>query len=526
MESQPEMKKGLFFRFIEGVEIIGNKFPNPFYLFTIMIVVAIVSSILFAGASVTYTTATAAAGEKVTTATVKSLLNKDTLVYVMTNMHRIYFTFSPLMNMGFLIFAIGLAEEVGLFSSFIKSTIAGAKPGLVFAIVSFVAINSNTASTAGMLGCTAVAAAVFASMGYNPWLGIILAYAASNAGLTANILVGSYDVVLSGVSETVCKAVGIDTSLYPVHILQNWYFMFTSAFLLTVVFAFVTNKFVYGFFGEPKDLSLIVPEGSSNEKELTDVERKALHRAGIAVILFVAVLVAACVPANSIFRAANGTLIPKSPLMSSVLFLLFLFFVITGIVYGRTAGTIKEWNDLPKIFGRAIASMKSFMVISLPASLFIYLFNSSNIPTVLGATGASWIKSTGITGFPLMLMIILLTTFLNLFLTSGSAKWMVLAPILIPMFYAVGFSPALTLTAYRIGDSATNAIAPVSTDIAMILGLLNKYNTDKSKVPGMGTVFAGCLPYSIASIVTLTIQLLVWWILGLPLGPGVQMLVK
>lgn len=115
---------------------------------------------------------------------------------------------------------------------------------------------------------------------------------------------------------------------------------------------------------------------------------------------------------------------------------------------------------------------------------------------------------------------------LNLFMTSGASKWLLLGPILIPMFHAVGFTPALTLAAYRIGDSLTNAIAPISTDIAMIIGLLQKYNTDKSKKPGMGTVFAGCMPYSIAALVALTLQMALWWALDLPLGPGVQMFVN
>ena len=110
-------------------------------------------------------------------------------------------------------------------------------------------------------------------------------------------------------------------------------------------------------------------------------------------------------------------------------------------------------------------------------------------------------------------------------MTSGSSKWMILAPILIPMLYTVGFSPALTTVAYRIGDSATNAVAPISSDIALIVGLLAKYNTDKSKEPGMGTVFAGCMPYAIATFIVELIILGAWWALKLPLGPGVNMLV-
>lgn len=168
-KQEKRAKKSLFYRFIHGVEVVGNKLPHPFYLFSILIVVAIILSVIFAGTSVTYEKASSSgAAAEMVTATVKNLLNKETITYVTQNMYSIYYNFSPMMMMGLLMLSIGLAEQVGLFGAVIKRTIAGAKPAFVFAIVSFIAINANTASNAGILGCTAVSAAVFASMGYNP----------------------------------------------------------------------------------------------------------------------------------------------------------------------------------------------------------------------------------------------------------------------------------------------------------------------------------------------------------------------
>ena len=404
MEKTKEEKKGLFFRFINGVEVIGNKLPHPFYLFTILIVVAIVLSVIFAGVSVTYESASSkGTGGEIVTVTIKNLLNKETINYVTQNLYSIYYNFSPMMMMGLLMLSIGLAEQVGLFGAFIKRTIAGVRPAFVFAIVSFIAINANTASNAGILGCTAVAAAVFASMGYNPWLGIILAYAAGNAGMSANVFVGNLDVLLSGINESVCSSLGIDTST--VHVLQNWYFMFACAIILTVVFTLVTTKFVRGF----------------SDKDLSPLEHKALRNTAIAAVIYLALLVIICIPQNSVFRADDGSLVPNSPLLKSVLTLLFLFFMVTGIAYGRTTGALKDWNSLPKMLAGSINSMVNFMVIALPASLFIYLFNASNIPTALGAAGAEWIKTSGINGFGLIVFIVFLSTFLNLFMTSGSS---------------------------------------------------------------------------------------------------------
>lgn len=520
--AKKEKKKNLFWRFINGVEVIGNKLPHPFYLFTLLIVVSIILSIIFAGASTTYEKASSAGGDpEIVEVVIQNLLNKDTINYVTKNLYSIYYNFSPMMMMGLLLLSIGLAERTGFFDAFIKKTIGGAKSTVVFAIVSFIAINANTASNAGILGCTAVAASVFAAMGYNPWLGIILAYAAGNAGMSANIFVGNMDVLLSGVNESVCASLGIDVST--VHVLQNWFFMLTCAIVLTFVYTWVTVKFVRPYLGEAKDLSLVQSENAAGS--LTDAERKALHNTGIAALIFMLVLVALCIPKNSVFRGSDGKLIPTSPLLSSILTLLFLFFLVTAIVYGRSIGRIERWNQLPGLLAKSVESMSNFMVIALPASLFIYLFNASNIPTYLGAVGGSWLRSSGFTGFGLFVLVAAFSAFLNLFMTSGVSKWMILAPILIPMLYAIGISPAMTTVAYRIGDSATNAIAPISSDIALIVGLLGKYNTDKSKTPGMGTVFAGCMPYAIVTFIVEIAILGVWWIFKLPLGPGVSMFV-
>ena len=478
--TQPEEKKSLFFKFIHGIEVVGNKLPQPFYLFSILIVVAIILSVIFAGATATYEKASSAGGAvEVVEVTIKNLLNKDTITYVTQNMYSIYYNFSPMMMMGLLMLSIGLCETTGFFGAFIKRTIGKAKPAVVFAVVAFVAINANTASNAGILGVTAVAGSVFGAMGYNPWLGILLAYAAGNAGMSANVFVGNLDVLISGINESVCAPLGIDIST--VHVLQNWYFVGVCAIVLTAVFTWVTVKFVRPFIGEPKDLSLVLQDNATHE--LTPEERKGLRAAGLSAIIYLAVLVAICIPKNSFFRADNGSILPNSPLLKSVLTLLFLFFLVTGCAYGRKSGFIKKWNELPGLLAKSINSMVNFMVIALPASVFIYLFNASNIPTYLGAVGGGWLKSTGFTGFGLFFLVALLSTFLNLFMTSGSAKWMILAPILIPMLYTIGFSPALTTVAYRIGDSATNAIAPISSDVALIVGLLGKYNTDKSKTP-------------------------------------------
>lgn len=514
-------KQSLFYKFINGIEVIGNKLPHPFYLFCLLIILAFVLSIIFSGASTTIEQAARDGGlPHIETVTIQSLWNRETIGYLLEQMPSIYYNFSPMMLIGTLILSLGLAERVGFFNALIKKTLGKASPTLVFAILSFIAINANIASNGGYLAMAAISASVFAAMGYNPWLGILLSYAAGNAGYTACVAIGDLDIILAGVNKSVCEAVGIDTST--VHVLSNYYFMFAAVFVLTVAFTFTTIKFVRPYLGEPKDLSLIGME--ENKAELSPVEEKALKKAGLAALLFVVLLIAACIPKGSYLRAADGTLIPKSPLLSGIVTILFFFFLLVGVVYGRASGAIKSWKELPGMLVKSLDLLVNFMVIALPASVFLYLFKASNIPAYLGAVGGKWLESSGLGGFGLFVIIVLLSTFLNLFMTSGSTKWIMLAPVLIPMLHKVGFSPSWATVAYRIGDSATNAIAPISADVALIVALLIKYNTDKDKTPGMGTVFAGCMPYAITALIANLALAFIWWIFKLPLGPGVPIL--
>ena len=163
---------------------------------------------------------------------------------------------------------------------------------------------------------------------------------------------------------------------------------------------------------------------------------------------------------------------------------------------------------------KGVNSVASFLVVSLSASLFIKLFNTSNITTIIAVNGAELLKK-----LHLGVLFIILVAIANLFLVSGSAKWMIFAPIFVPMFFEVGFSPALTQMAYRIGDSVTNIISPLSTFIPVVLGIMEQYNPKKEPIK-MGTYISLMLPYSVAIFFTYTIQLIIWMIFKLPLGPG------
>ena len=192
-----------------------------------------------------------------------------------------------------------------------------------------------------------------------------------------------------------------------------------------------------------------------------------------------------------------------------------------GIAYGIGAGVIKKGEDVPKLMQKGLVGSTGFMVVVLPASMFVELFRMSHFDTILSVTGAEFLKSMNLGGIPLLVLFIVLVTFLNMFMISGSAKWLILAPIFVPMFAGVGFSPALTQVAYRIGDSTTNIISPLSYYLPVMIGLLEQYKPDDNTEVGIGTVISMAMPYSLFYLAGFTVLLVAWYLLGLPLGPGV-----
>ena len=519
-ETKAVEKKGKFETFIRGIEFIGNKFPHPFWLFIVLSVIVVLLSSWLArsGTSVTYLAAKAGEVPKETTVAVVDLLNYDAIRTFLAGFVKTYVNFAPLGLILTMMLGIGIVEQTGMISALMRKTILGAPHSLVTAVIALVGINANLASDAGIIFTPVIAAAVFKALGRNPWVGIAAGYAAASGGFTANLFVAGTDALLSGITKSAIEGVPNIPADVPVHPLINWYFMIAATFVLTFLTVYVTEKYTVKFLGDS--------DGVRDEEELkkhavTPAENRGLLCALLALILYVAAVVWLTYPEGSLFRnPKDGTLIPSSPLLSSVMPLLFLLFFFVGSAYGLGAGVIKKAEDIPKLMQKGLAGSTSFMVVVLPASMFVELFRMSRFDVVLSVTGADWLKTMNLGGIPLLLMFILLVTFLNLFMMSGSAKWLILAPIFVPMFAQVGFSPALTQIAYRVGDSPSNIITPLSYYLPVVIGLLEQYKKDTDPEVGIGTVISMAMPYTLFYIVGFTALLVVWYLLGLPLGPG------
>lgn len=502
IQRQPK-SKGALERFLDWVERVGNKLPHPFILFVYITVGIMVLSALLSMAGVS--AINPASGEPVA---VKNLLTREGVTWMLKNALKNFTGFAPLglvlsMQMG-----IGLAEQAGLLSAFMRKTMYNAPLWAISMAVMFVGINGNIASDASIVIIPTLAASVYLSLGKNPLVGLMAGYAAACAGFSANLIIVGTDALLAGITQ---EAVNIlDPSIH-VNPSINWYFMIASTIIFTFVGAWVTDRIIAPRLGDYNGKIK-----SAENKDLSPLENKALGNTGKAAIVFLAILAIFTLPKNALLRnIETGGLIP-SPFLSGIIPILMLFFITLGVAYGKTVGTIKTASDVPKLMTEAMKTMSGYIVLVFVIGQFVAYFNWSNIGIIIAVKGAGFLESVGFTGFPLILGILILSTIVNLFIGSGSAKWSILAPIFVPMLMLLGYSPALTQVIYRIGDSSTNPITPLFPYFPIALGLAQYYDEDA----GMGTIMSLMLPYAVIFLAVWIIQLVLWMALKLPLGPG------
>lgn len=494
-------KKSFIDKFLNMVEKGGNALPHPATLFAILALIVVVISGIgeMLGWSVNFTgvnNKTKTIEEM--TVTTKSLISKPGLTYMFTSMVKNFTGFAPLGTVLVAIIGIGVAERSGLMAAILKKVALSTPKCLVTAVIVFLGIMSNVASDAGYVVLPPLAALVYLSFNRNPIAGLAAAFAGVSGGFSANLLIGTIDPLLGGISTEAAKL--LDPG-YEVLATANWYFMMASTIVIVLLGTFVNDKIV-----EPR-LGKYTGDEKMEFQEVTPIEKKALRNAGIATIITLLLMI----PLWFVLGSSNflgGALVP----------IIVFFFAIPGIAYGSTVGVIKNDSDVMSMLSKSMSSMAGYIVLVFFAAQFIAYFGYSNLGTILAVKGADFLESANIGGIPLIIGFIVIVGFLNLFMGSASAKWAILAPVFIPMFMRIGYSPELTQLAYRIGDSATNIVSPLMSYFAMIIVFLQKYD----KKASIGTLISVMLPYSIVFLIGWSIFLVIWMLAGLPIGPEVQ----
>jgi aminobenzoyl-glutamate transport protein len=493
----------VFSRSLDLVELLGNKLPHPATLFAMLALLVAVLSWLSAQLGLQATHPVDA-----TVITVNSLLSGDGLRWAYSNVTQNFVNFPPLGYVLAVMVGIGLAEGSGLLTIMIRALVLNAPPRLVTGAIVLAGIISSLATEAGYVVLIPLGAMIFHALGRHPMAGLAAAFCGVSGGFGANFMIGSIDPILAGLSTSAAQILDPEMIVNPA---VNFYFMFASAILVTIVGTWVTAKIV-----EPR---LGKYHGGAERlaiDQLTPAESRGLRLAGLSLLITLVVLALAAIPSNGLLRnPADGQLL-NSPFFDGLITGIIAMFFIPGLVFGLATGTVRSDKDVVKHITRSMSGMAGYIVLVFFAAQFVYFFRYSNLGLILAIHGAESLRNIGLTGITLVVAFVFLAGFINMFMGSASAKWAIMAPVFVPMFMLLGYHPALTQVAFRIGDSVTNLITPMMSYFALIVTFAQKYDERY----GIGTIISTMLPYTFFFTLFWAVLLIGWMALGLPLGPG------
>jgi len=507
MNSYNQESKNFTQKFLETIEHVGNKLPHPTTLFALFAFGVIILS--WVVSQFDFSVILPGTDKEIRPV---SLLSIEGLHRIITNLVTNFTSFAPLGTVLVSLLGIAVAERSGLIGTALRLVVIKAPKKLLTFVVVFAGIMSNTASEIGYVLLVPLSAMIFLAVGRHPIAGLAAAFAGVSGGYSANLLLGTIDPLLAGLTQ---EAAHIIDKSYEVNAAANYYFLFVSTFFITLAGTWVTEKIVIPRLGSYK--------GTASAEEistLTKDEKRGLIYSLIAVLIFSGIILAGLIPENGFLRDAKTGGILKSPFLSGIVAFIFFGGLVAGIAYGIGAKTIRSDEDVIKGMGKSMETLGSYIVLVFFAAQFVAFFNWTNLGQIVAVEGAMLLKSSGLGSIPLMILFILISALLNLFIGSASAKWAIMAPIFVPMFMLLGYSPELVQAAYRVGDSVTNIISPMMSYFALIIAFINKYD----EKAGIGTLIATMLPYTITFFIIWTLLFIVWFVLGLPLGPGAKLL--
>lgn len=504
-------KRSAMQRMLDFIERAGNAAPHPAVLFLGLIAGVLLLSALLAwiGVSVNYERVNVET-DKIETATaeVQSLLSGDGIRFIFTSVVPNFINFGPVGIIIVAMIGIGLAERAGMFGALIRRIVVVAPPKAMTGIVVTLGVLSSIASDAGYLVLIPLGAAAFHSMGRHPLVGLAAAFAGVAAAFGANFLVKPIDGILA---EMANDAVASVDPTQTIDLTANFYFGIGSSILLIVVCTLLTDKVIEPrlgkYQGEPPEEG---GQGSSAD------EARGLKFAGLALVAVIAALLLLTLPPGAPLRNPDtGEIVGDSPFMSSLVFLIMLTFLATGIAYGIGAKTIKSTNEGIDAVTKTLADLAGLLLLFFVIAQFVAYFNFSNIGTVVAVELANFLKDADWGSVPVLLMFLLIGVLMSIPVPNIVPKWAIIAPIFVPLFLKLGVEPDVVLAAYRVSDSPPNVINPLLPHFALVVGFAQRYD----KNAGVGTIVAMMLPYAVVTLVAWTLLFFVWFALGIPFGP-------
>lgn len=532
---------------LERIETLGNKVPHPAIIFFgLCVLVIVLSAVLaFFDVSVTYEVAEGPGGvtdeieggtqvpgtlpgqEEVRiteqTTAIRSLLSVEGVRFLFTSLVSNFSGFSVVAVILVAMIGVGVAEESGLMGALIRKLVHVAPPWAITWIIVLVGMLSSVASDAGYLILIPLAAAAYLTLGRHPLAGLAAAYAGVSAGFAVNLLITPSDGILTEVTN---EAIALADPGLAIGITANLWFNMVSTIFVTVVIVFVsrlverrlgaydpgTGSVPGEGFGDPGGA------GTADEPVVEGTaESRGLRGAGLAVVGSLLVLLILAVPPGAPLRnAETGSLIEDAPLMDSLIVSITLIFLMAGVGYGVGARTMTTSTQVINAITKSWAALAGLLFMLFLIAQFIAYFNYSNMPTVVSVAMADVLEQADVGPVWLLIGFILVIALLDIIIPGLLPKWAIFAPVFIPLFIRLDVAPQTLLAAYRLGDSPMNVITPLMVYIPFIVLVAQRYKRDA----GLGTVVSLMIPYAFIVLVTWLAFFILWFLLGLPMGPG------
>lgn len=491
---------------LNAIEKAGNRLPDPALLFLILAVA--VGLLSWPLSFMDFDALHPVTGEAVKA---RNQLTGPALALFLSSMVTTFVTFPPLGVVLVALLGVGVAEHTGFISAALRSLLSVIQKRLLTPMVILVGVASSYAVDAGYVLVTPLGGVVFYAAGRHPLAGIAAAFAGVSGGYSANFVIpGALEPLLQGFTQSAARLLDPEVN---VSILCNNIFTGASSLLVLAIAWPLTDRLI-----EPRLARVAAIDGDPQTmpqfEPVTALERRGLKAGLTAAAAGAALFTLWLLPADSALRLDGRLTDFQAPIMKSIVPLIFLLFVIPGVVHGYVAGTVKSHRDIIEGMTQAMNSMAYYLVLSFFCAQFIWLFGESNLGVLLSIKGADFLRALALPGPLTLCGVILMVGLVNLFIGSASAKWGLIAPVLVPMLMQLGISPDLAQAAFRVGDSATNIITPLMPYFPLVVVFCRRY----TRGAGIGTVVSMMLPYSLIMLAGWSLLLALFWILQIPLG--------
>ncbi len=535
-------KQSFMDRLLNTVERVGNKVPHPVLMFFYLIIGVIVLSTLLSlmGVSVTELIAVPVPVEVTPdfyedvseytlsgvgikdvdyeiveqTITIRSLLSIEGIRFIFESFVPNFQGFGALAVTLIAMMGAGAAEVAGLMAALIRKLVKVAPRALIAYLIVFIGVLASVASDAGYLILIPLGAAAFLAVGRHPIAGLAAGFGGVAAVFMANLIPTPTDAMLFEITN---EAIAL-TGGAPISITADYFFQAASALLMTVVVGFVIVRVVEPRLGKYNPAEAGDPAQAAAADEIDPaLEARGLRRAGLAFLVVLGVVLLATLPPGAPLRdPETGSIIGQTPFMNSLLFIVMLCFLVPGIAFGSAVGKYKGPNDVIAAVVKTFAGLGVLIFTLLMISQFIAYFNYSNLPSVIATTLADLLGAAGIPAIPLLIGFVLVIVLLDFIMPGSLAKWAIFAPIFVPLFIQLGVPAQTLFAAYRVGDSPINTLTPLMVYFPVIVVFAQRYQ----KKVGVGSLVALMLPIAGIVLVVWLVFLILWFVLGIPLGPG------